>query len=51
LNFWRLIYGNLMDMAVIEWCKLFGSDSEEHQPAHWKNIIPEAEHQELVPVV
>ncbi len=44
LNFWCLIYGNLLDMAVIEWCKLFGSDHEEHQPVHWKNIFPEAEH-------
>ncbi len=39
LNFWRQIYGNLLDMAIIEWCKLFGSDHYEHQPVHWKNII------------
>jgi hypothetical protein len=44
LNFWRLMYGNLMDMAVIEWCKLFGSDHEEHQPVHWKHIVPKEEH-------
>jgi hypothetical protein len=44
LNFWRLMYGNLLDMAVIEWCKLFGSDHEEHQPVHWKNIVPKEEH-------
>ena len=44
LNFWRVIYGNLMDMAAIEWCKLFGSDHEQHQPAHWKNVIPEGDH-------
>jgi hypothetical protein len=30
LNFWRVQYGNLMDMAVIDWCKLFGSDDVEH---------------------
>lgn len=44
LNFWRLMYGNLLDMAVIEWCKLFGSDHEEHQPVHWKNMVPESDH-------
>jgi hypothetical protein len=38
LNFWRIQYGNLMDMAVIDWCKLFGSDDTERQPIHWKNI-------------
>lgn len=45
LNFWRIMYGNLMDMAVIEWCKLFGSDHGEHQPVHWKNMVPESEHE------
>lgn len=38
LNFWRLIYGNLMDFSVIEWCKTFGADSED---GHWKNIVIE----------
>jgi hypothetical protein len=38
LNFWRIQYGNLMDLAVIDWCKLFGSDDAERQPIHWKNI-------------
>jgi hypothetical protein len=41
LNFWRVIYGNITDMAVLEWCKLFGSDDEENQPIHWKNIAPD----------
>jgi hypothetical protein len=36
LNFWRLIYGNLLDVAVLEWCKLFGTDAE---PTHWKKVI------------
>jgi hypothetical protein len=27
LNFWRVIYGDLTDIAVLEWCKLFGSDN------------------------
>src|SRR5580700_12207216 len=41
LNFWRVIYGNLTDMAVLEWCKLFGSDDEKSQPVHWKNVAPD----------
>jgi hypothetical protein len=39
LNFWRVLYGNQMDMAVIEWCKLFGSDDTDRQPTHWKNVV------------
>jgi len=38
LNFWRIQYGNLLDLAVIDWCKLFGSDDAENEPIHWKNI-------------
>ncbi len=38
LNFWRLIYGNLMDLSVIGWCKTFGLDSEH---GHWKNVVIE----------
>jgi hypothetical protein len=36
LVFWRLIYGSMLDIAVIEWCKVFGTDD---QPTHWKNFI------------
>ena len=39
LAFWRLIYGDLSDITVLEWCKLFGSDDDERQPLHWKNIV------------
>ncbi len=39
LNFWRIFHGDLLDMAVIDWCKLFGSDDEEHQKTHWKNVM------------
>jgi hypothetical protein len=38
LAFWRVIYGNLTDMAVLDWCKLFGSDDERSQPVHWNNV-------------
>ena len=43
LVFWRVIYGNLTDLAVLEWCKLFGSDDEQNQPVHWKNIASDPE--------
>jgi hypothetical protein len=36
LNLWRLIYGILLDTAVLEWCKVFGADSE---PTHWKKVV------------
>jgi hypothetical protein len=39
LNFWRVMHGTLLDIAVLEWCKLFGSDNEEHQKTHWKNVV------------
>lgn len=44
LNFWRLIHGNQLDIAVLEWCKLFGSDGEA---GHWKAIVPLADHSEF----
>ena len=47
LNFWRVIYGNFLDVAVIDWCKLFGSDHEEHQPVHWKSVVPVERHDEF----
>ena len=43
-NFWRVLQGSAFDIAVIEWCKLFGSDDEDHQPVHWKNIVPKDAH-------
>ena len=36
LNFWRVTYGSLTDMTVIEWCKTFGNDNEDN---HWKNLV------------
>jgi len=37
------MHGTLLDMAVLEWCKLFGSDDEEHQKTHWKNVVGNGE--------
>jgi hypothetical protein len=47
LNFWRLLYGHLLDVSVLEWCKLFGSDDEAHQQVHWKNVVPETDHEKF----
>ena len=38
LNFWRVMHGNAMDMAVLEWCKLFGLDGDV-QSVHWKAVF------------
>jgi hypothetical protein len=35
-NYWIQIYNNFFDVAVLEWCKVFGTDSE---PTHWKTIV------------
>jgi hypothetical protein len=43
LVMWRVIYGNLTDVAVLEWCKLFGSDDDQKQTVHWKNIASDHE--------
>ncbi len=36
LNFWRLMHGALLDLSVLEWTKIFGSNAE---PTHWKGMI------------
>lgn len=36
LNFWNIQYGGLMNLSVIEWCKLFGGD--KNNDLHWKNV-------------
>ncbi len=33
-NFWRVVQNSTFDIAVIDWCKLFGSAKET---THWKN--------------
>ena len=44
LNFWRLIHGNQLDIAVLEWCKVFGPDGEA---THWKLIVPASDHDDF----
>lgn len=36
LNFWRVIQGGLLDLSVLEWTKVFGSNVE---PTHWKGVV------------
>lgn len=35
-NFWTGINGNCLDIAVLEWCKLFADRKDPH---HWKKIV------------
>lgn len=34
-QFWISINGNFLDIAVLEWCKLFGDYKDKH---HWKKV-------------
>ena len=36
LNFWRLLYGGMLDLPVLDWCKIFGANGE---PTHWKGVV------------
>jgi len=36
LSFWRLYYGIVLDIAVLEWCKIFGSRKER---THWTRVV------------
>jgi len=35
-NFWIYINNNAIDMAVLDWCHLFGNHSDD---LHWKRVI------------
>lgn len=35
-NFWIHVQNNFIDMAVLEWCKVFGSRTEE---THWSTLV------------
>ena len=38
-SFWYALSNATYDMAVIDWCKLFGSGTDAKQPTHWKSIV------------
>ena len=40
-TFWIMTINNLMDMAAIEWSKVFGSYKDD---THWTNVIPKQDH-------
>ena len=35
-QFWRTANGNFIDMAVLDWCKLFGDKNAKH---HWSKSV------------
>ena len=35
-EFWATVQGNFIDIAVLEWLKLFGDHNDRH---HWKNLV------------
>jgi hypothetical protein len=35
-DFWRTIDGNFLDIAVLEWCKLFGDEKAKHS---WQSVV------------
>jgi hypothetical protein len=39
-NFWIYAFNNYFDMAVLEWCKVFGSRGE---PTHWSAVVQDAD--------
>ncbi len=39
-DFWINANGNFLDIAVLEWCKLFSDRSGKH---YWKKVVPDRE--------
>jgi len=37
-DFWRNANSNFLDIAVLEWCKLFGERNGKH---HWRKVVPD----------
>lgn len=35
-EFWATVQGNFIDIAVLEWLKLFGDHNDKH---HWKKVV------------
>jgi hypothetical protein len=36
-NFWRTVSVNFINIAVLDWCKIFAEDAGKH---YWKEVIP-----------
>lgn len=41
-DFWRTVNGNFLEMAALNWCKLFFDRGGKH---HWKCILPVEHHE------
>ena len=39
-DFWRDVNSNFLDVAVLEWCKIYGSKKQIH---HWSKVINDIE--------
>jgi hypothetical protein len=39
-EFWVTVQGNFIDIAVLEWLKLFGDHNDKH---HWKKVVNDKE--------
>lgn len=39
-EFWATVQGNFIDIAVLEWLKLFGDHKDKH---HWKKVVDDKE--------
>jgi hypothetical protein len=39
-SYWIIIFNNFYDMAILEWCKIFGTDNE---PTHWKALVSDSD--------
>lgn len=39
-NFWVTLEGNCIDVAVLEWCKLFGEQTGRH---FWRNVVADGD--------
>lgn len=47
-QFWKTVDGNFVDIAALEWCKLFVDGSGKH---HWQKVIDVTQHQAFLPAV
>lgn len=39
-QFWATAYNNFLDIAVLEWCKVFGDRRAKH---HWRKVVTDQE--------
>lgn len=37
-GFWLTVFGDFVDVCVLEWCKLFGNRNGKY---HWQNVLPD----------